>query len=148
MKTGAIVAFRIWAGRAHCYHMRDGGARRRGPRCRTRSGAAAQNRHERLRNHALGKPGAHACWWREGREDEVLRVFAKWCLDAVIVGTVEPEPRLRIPITDAVADIPNRRSPTMRRSTTGRSAHGSLPFGRPAAEVLVESPRTAITWRI
>ena len=26
----------------------------------------------------------------KGREDEVLRVFAKWGLDAVIVGTVQP----------------------------------------------------------
>src|SRR5438067_1065200 len=32
----------------------------------------------------------------KGREHEVLRVFAKWGLDSVIVGTVEPESRLRI----------------------------------------------------
>ncbi len=45
----------------------------------------------------------------KGREDEVLRVFAKWGLDAVIVGTVEPEPRLRIRLHgELVADIPNR----------------------------------------
>jgi phosphoribosylformylglycinamidine synthase len=45
----------------------------------------------------------------KGREDEVLRVFAKWGLDAVIVGTVEPEPRLRIRHHgELVADIPNR----------------------------------------
>ncbi len=45
----------------------------------------------------------------KGREDEVLRVFAKWGLDAVIVGTVEPEPRLRIRHHGVlVADIPNR----------------------------------------
>jgi phosphoribosylformylglycinamidine synthase len=44
-----------------------------------------------------------------GREDEVLRVFAKWGLDAVIVGTVEPEPRLRIRHHGVlVADIPNQ----------------------------------------
>ena len=44
----------------------------------------------------------------KGREDEVLRVFAKWGLDAVIVGTVEPEPRLRIRHHGKlVADIPN-----------------------------------------
>ncbi len=44
-----------------------------------------------------------------GREDEVLRVFAKWGLDAVIVGTVQPEPRLRIRHHgELVADIPNR----------------------------------------
>ena len=45
----------------------------------------------------------------KGREDEVLRVFAKWGLDAVIVGAVEPEPRLRIRHHGVlVADIPNQ----------------------------------------
>jgi len=45
----------------------------------------------------------------KGREDEVLRVFAKWGLDAVIVGTVKPEPRLRIRHHSVlVADIPNQ----------------------------------------
>jgi phosphoribosylformylglycinamidine synthase subunit PurL len=43
-----------------------------------------------------------------GRENEVLSVFAKWGLDAVIVGTVKPEPRLRIRHHGVlVADIPN-----------------------------------------
>jgi phosphoribosylformylglycinamidine synthase subunit PurL len=43
-----------------------------------------------------------------GREEEVLRVFSKWGLDAVIVGTVQPEPRLRIRHHGVlVADIPN-----------------------------------------
>jgi len=45
----------------------------------------------------------------KGREDEVLRVFAKWGLDAVIVGTVKPESRLRIRHHgELVADIPNK----------------------------------------
>jgi len=45
----------------------------------------------------------------KGREEEVLRVFAKWGLDAVIVGTVQPEPRLRIRHHGVlVADIPNQ----------------------------------------
>jgi phosphoribosylformylglycinamidine synthase len=45
----------------------------------------------------------------KGREPEVLRVFEKWGLDAVIVGTVEPEPRLRIRHHgELVADIPNQ----------------------------------------
>ena len=43
-----------------------------------------------------------------GREKEVLDVFAKWGLDAVVVGTVKPEPRLRIRHHGVlVADIPN-----------------------------------------
>src|SRR5271168_5557753 len=45
----------------------------------------------------------------KGREQEVLNVFAKWGLDAVIVGTVKPEPRLRIRHHgELVADIPNQ----------------------------------------
>ena len=45
----------------------------------------------------------------KGREDEVLKVFSKWGLDAVIVGTVQPEPRLRIRHHGVlVADIPNQ----------------------------------------
>jgi phosphoribosylformylglycinamidine synthase subunit PurL len=45
----------------------------------------------------------------KGREQEVLRVFDKWGLDAVIVGTVQPEPRLRIRHHgQLMADIPNQ----------------------------------------
>jgi phosphoribosylformylglycinamidine synthase len=45
----------------------------------------------------------------KGRENEVLRVFEKWGLDGVIVGTVKPEPRLRIRHHGVlVADIPNQ----------------------------------------
>jgi len=44
----------------------------------------------------------------KGREDEVVRVFAKWGLDAVAVGAVVADPRLRILHRGAlVADIPN-----------------------------------------
>jgi len=45
----------------------------------------------------------------KGRESEVLSVFEKWGLDAVIVGNVQPEPRLRIHHHgELVADIPNQ----------------------------------------
>jgi phosphoribosylformylglycinamidine synthase subunit PurL len=45
----------------------------------------------------------------KGREDEVLQVFAKWGLDAVIAGVVIPEARLRIRHHGVlVADIPNQ----------------------------------------
>lgn len=44
----------------------------------------------------------------KGRENEVLKVFAKWGLDATIVGLVKAEPRLRIfHHGQLVADIPN-----------------------------------------
>ena len=76
----------------------------------------------------------------KGREDEVLRVFAKWGLDAVIVGTVEPEPRLRIRHHGTlVADIPNQ-------SLTDDAPLYHRPIGKwkapvpldPPAEVLAE----------
>jgi phosphoribosylformylglycinamidine synthase len=45
----------------------------------------------------------------KGRADEVLAVFRKWGLDAVIAGTVIEEPRLRITHHgELIADIPNR----------------------------------------
>ncbi len=45
----------------------------------------------------------------KGREQEVIRVFEKWGLDAVIIGTVVAEDRLRITQHGTlVADIPNR----------------------------------------
>src|SRR6202522_536367 len=46
---------------------------------------------------------------QKGREQEVFRVFEKWGLDAVIVGQVIPEPRLRIlHHGQLVANIPNQ----------------------------------------
>jgi phosphoribosylformylglycinamidine synthase len=76
----------------------------------------------------------------KGREDEVLRVFAKWGLDAVIVGTVEPEPRLRIRHHGTlVADIPNQSltddAPLYHRSIGTWKAPVPLD---PQAEVLAE----------
>jgi phosphoribosylformylglycinamidine synthase II len=77
---------------------------------------------------------------QKGREDEVLRVFAKWGLDAVIVGTVEPEPRLRIRHHgELVADIPNKSltddAPLYHRSVGTWKA--PVPFD-PPDEVMVE----------
>jgi phosphoribosylformylglycinamidine synthase len=44
----------------------------------------------------------------KGREQEVLNVFAKWGLDAVVVGRVIPEARMRVrEHGKMVADIPN-----------------------------------------
>jgi phosphoribosylformylglycinamidine synthase len=45
----------------------------------------------------------------KGREDEVFRVFKKWGLDAVTIGTVTPDGLLRIRHkSQVVAEIPNR----------------------------------------
>ncbi len=74
----------------------------------------------------------------KGREDEVLRVFAKWGLDAVIVGTVEPEPRLRIRHHGVlVADIPNQ-------SLTDDAPLYHRPVGTWKAPVPFEPPDAAL----
>ena len=69
-----------------------------------------------------------------GRENEVLDVFAKWGLDAVIVGTVKPEPRLRIRHHGVlVADIPNE-------SLTDDAPLYHRPVGTWKAPVPLDSP--------
>jgi phosphoribosylformylglycinamidine synthase len=74
----------------------------------------------------------------KGREDEVLRVFAKWGLDAVIVGTVEPEPRLRIRHHGVlVADIPNQ-------SLTDDAPLYHRPVGTWKAPVPLDPPTEAL----
>jgi len=77
----------------------------------------------------------------KGRENEVLKVFAKWGLDAVIVGTVQPEPRLRIRHHgELVADIPNQSltddAPLYHRPVgTWKPAVSSDPSERVTAEL-------------
>ena len=73
----------------------------------------------------------------KGRENEVLRVFAKWGLDAVIVGVVVPEPRLRIHHHGVlVADIPNQ-------SLTDDAPRYHRPIGTWKAPVPLEPPEEA-----
>jgi len=76
----------------------------------------------------------------KGREQEVLDVFAKWGLDASIVGTVVGEPRMRIlQHGEVVADIPNQSltddAPVYRRPVGTWKAPVPLD---PPAEVLEE----------
>jgi phosphoribosylformylglycinamidine synthase subunit PurL len=74
----------------------------------------------------------------KGREDEVLSVFTKWGLDAVIVGTVRPESRLRIRHHgELVADIPNQ-------SLTDDAPLYHRPVGTWKAPVPMEPPESAI----
>ncbi|HYK37173.1 phosphoribosylformylglycinamidine synthase subunit PurL [Alloacidobacterium sp.] len=74
----------------------------------------------------------------KGREQEVLDVFAKWGLDATIVGTVVPEPRLRIlHHGELVADIPNQ-------SLTDDAPVYHRPVGEWKARVSAEPTRSAL----
>ncbi len=73
----------------------------------------------------------------KGREQEVLDVFAKWGLDATIVGTVVPESRLRIlHHGELVADIPNQ-------SLTDDAPVYHRPVGEWKAPVPAEPTRSA-----
>jgi len=75
----------------------------------------------------------------KGREDEVLRVFAKWGLDADIVGTVQPESRLRIRHHgELVADIPNK-------SLTDDAPLYNRPVGTWKAPVPADPPEEILT---
>jgi phosphoribosylformylglycinamidine synthase subunit PurL len=70
----------------------------------------------------------------KGREQEVLDVFFKWGLDATIVGTVVPEPRLRILHRgEVVADIPNQ-------SLTDEAPCYSRPVGTWKSPVPLDPP--------
>jgi phosphoribosylformylglycinamidine synthase subunit PurL len=74
----------------------------------------------------------------KGREQEVLDVFAKWGLDATVVGTVIAEPRLRIlHHGELVADIPNR-------SLTDDAPVYHRPVGEWIAPVPLEPTRSAL----
>src|SRR5215831_18192364 len=74
----------------------------------------------------------------KGREQEVLDVFAKWGLDATIVGTVVPEPRLRIlHHGELMADIPNQ-------SLTDDAPVYHRPVGEWKAPVPTEPTRSAL----
>jgi phosphoribosylformylglycinamidine synthase subunit PurL len=70
----------------------------------------------------------------KSRENEVLSVFAKWGLDATIVGVVKPEPRLRIRHHgELVADIPNQ-------SLTDDAPRYHRPIGTWKAPVALDPP--------
>src|SRR5271154_3409651 len=74
----------------------------------------------------------------KNREQEVLDVFAKWGLDADIVGTVIPEPRLRIlHHGELVADIPNQ-------SLTDDAPLYHRPVGEWKAPVNLSPPRAVL----
>ena len=74
----------------------------------------------------------------KGRESEVLRVFSKWGLDAVICGTVKPEPRLRIRHHGVlVADIPNQ-------SLTDDAPLYNRPIGTWKSPAPVEPPEAVL----
>ena len=73
-------------GRAHLLGGRDGRQGRPRHRARPRQGAGARDRHERLRDDALGKPGAHAHGAQAREGGRGRGDLPKWGLDFAIVG--------------------------------------------------------------
>jgi phosphoribosylformylglycinamidine (FGAM) synthase-like enzyme len=58
----------------------------------------------------------------KGREEEVFRVFRKWGLEAVTIGKVTDDGKLRVRITaKSPPRFPTANWPTKRRSTIGQS---------------------------
>ena len=89
MQTGAVVGIQdMGAAGLTCSTCEMGGARRCRPRGRARPRAAARNRHVQPTRSCSGDQERMLLVAEKGREDEVLRVFEKWGLDAVIVGDV------------------------------------------------------------
>jgi hypothetical protein len=58
-----------------------------------RQGAAARDGHDGLRDHAVGKPGAHAHGAEARREAEAKKIFDKWDLDFAEVDRLHHEHR-------------------------------------------------------
>ena len=72
--------------------------------------AAARDRHDALRDHALRVSGADAAAWsRRAARREVERIFEKWDLHAVHIGEVTSDGLLRVRNRgELVAEIPNQ----------------------------------------
>ena len=84
MKTDALVGIQDMGAAgltcSTCEMAARGGSGHRDRRDRR---AAARERHDAVRDHAVRIAGAHAARRQAGREEEVERIFEKWDLDAV-----------------------------------------------------------------
>ena len=114
--------------------------------------AAARDRHDALRDHAVGIAGAHAAGGRaRAAKHEVFAVFEKWGLDAVTIGAVTDDGMLRVKDHgEVVAEIPNRaladEAPLYDRPH-GVAPYRPAPMEGPAMPVGARSRRT-ICWRL
>ena len=85
MQTGAVVGIQdMGAAGLTCSTCEMGARGGVGHRDRTGSRAAARNRHDALRDHALANRRSACCWWpRRAAKRKCFAVFQKWGLDAV-----------------------------------------------------------------
>ena len=110
MQTGAIVGIQdMGAAGLTCSTCEMGARGSVGTRNRTRPRSAARNRHDSLRDHAERIAGAHAAGGAKRPRAGSLRVFEKWGLDAVEVGRVTSDGKMRVlHHGEVVAEIPNQ----------------------------------------
>jgi len=74
----------------------------------------------------LSESQERMCWSLRKAASEVFRVFEKWGLDAVEVGRVTRDAKMRVlQHGEVVAEIPTRRSRTTRRSISVRLRAGN-----------------------
>ena len=109
MRAGAIVGIQDMGAAgltsSSCEMGARAGQRRRD---RNRPGAAARDGNDALRNDALRIAGANVDRCRRRARREVVDIFKKWELDAVVIGRVTDDGHLRVKNGgQIVADIPN-----------------------------------------
>ena len=107
-------------GRPHVLDLRDARARRHRHRDRRRAGAAARDRHDAVRDHAVRIAGAHAARRRSrAARPRSSGIFEKWDLHAVQIGKVTDDGLVRVREHGVVvAEIPgdgaDRRGAALR----------------------------------
>ena len=110
--------------RAHLLDLRDGRARRHRHRDRRGARAAARNRHDAVRDHAVRIAGAHAARRQAAAaKRRSSAIFDKWDLHAAHIGEVTDDGLLRVKNHgEVVAEIPNTalvdEAPVYDRPTT------------------------------
>ena len=90
MQTGAIVGIQdMGAAGLTCSTCEMGSRAGTGIEIDLALRAAARNRHDAVRDHALANRRSACCWWpRRAARKKSSRVFRKWGLDAVTIGVV------------------------------------------------------------
>ena len=98
MATGAVLGIQdMGAAGLTCSTCEMGARGELGADHRARPRSAARDRHDELRDHAERESQERMLLVADkGREGEVLAVFAKWGLDASIVGIVTADDAMRV----------------------------------------------------
>ena len=130
MATDALVGVQdMGAAGLTCSTCEMGARGGAGDRDRRAARAAARDRHDAVRDHAVRVAGAHAARGQAGREAEVERIFDKWDLHAARIGVVTDDGLMRVKDHgEVVAEIPNTalvdEAPVYDRPTSAAGISG------------------------